>query len=181
MKPRRTKIAPLARYLVASLLVLLPQPAHAAAPPQLPDAVSAKVTALSTSGDVLVKQGKSREGVQAYVKALNLLPEPVTQWEAATWLLVAIGDANFKAKYYEQARAALQDAMHCPGALGNPFIHLRLGQAYFELGNMSKAADELARAYLQKGKAIFKEEDPKYLAFIKSRLKPPPDGWPSGW
>ncbi|UOD33355.1 hypothetical protein INH39_12460 [Massilia violaceinigra] len=159
----------------------MPQPAHAAAPRQLPDAVYAEVTALSTSGDVLVKQGKSREGVQAYVKALGLLPEPVTQWEAATWLLVVIGDANFKAKFYEQALAALQDAMLCPGALGNPFIHLRLGQVNFELGNMSKAADELARAYLQEGKAIFKEDDPKYLAFIKSRLKPPPDGWPTGW
>ena len=181
MKPRHTKIALLARYLVSLLFVVLPQPAHAAAPRQLPDAVYAKVTDLSSSGDVLVKQGKTREGVQAYVKALGLLPEPVTQWEAATWLLVAIGDANFKARSYEQALAALQDAMHCPGAIGNPFIHLRLGQVNFELGNMSKAADELARAYLQEGKAIFKEDDPKYLAFIKSRLKPPPDGWPTGW
>ena len=71
--------------------------------------------------------------------------------------------------------------MHCPGAIGNPFIHMRLGQSQFELGNMDRAADELARAYLQEGLAIFEDEDPKYVAFIKSKLKPPPGGWPAGW
>jgi hypothetical protein len=32
--------------------------------------------------------------------------------------------------------------MHCPGAIGNPFIHLRLGQAQFELGNLEPASGE---------------------------------------
>ena len=96
-------------------------------------------------------------------------------------LLTGIGNANFLAKSYEYALPALQDAMHCDGALGNPFNHLRLGQTQFELGNLDKAADELARAYLPEGRKIFEREDPKYLDFIKSKLLPPPGGWPEGW
>jgi hypothetical protein len=54
---------------------------------------------------------------------------------------------------------------------------MRLGQCQFELGNKERAADELARAYMAEGSEIFKEEDPKYFAFLKTRLKPPASGW----
>jgi hypothetical protein len=72
-------------------------------------------------------------------------------------------------------------AMHAPGAVGNPFLHLRIGQVQFELGNEQRAADELARAYLKEGKTLFDGEDPKYLDFIKGKLRPPEGGWPEGW
>ena len=38
-------------------------------------------------------------------------------------------------------------------ALGNGFIHLRLGQTLFELKQPDRAADELARAYMADGQA----------------------------
>lgn len=91
-------------------------------------------------------------------------------------MLTAIGNANFKSRNYEHARAALTDAMHCPGAIGNSFIHLRLGQSQFELGNMQRADDELARAYVGAGKEFFSEEDPKYFAHLKTVLLPPANG-----
>lgn len=143
---------------------------------QLPDAVHDQITDLSTEGDSLAEQAKYREAIEKYVAALDLLPEPKFDWEACTWLLAAIGDANFLGGHHEQARVALSDAMHCPGAIGNPFIHLRLGQAQFELGNLERAADELARAYMGAGKEIFEEDDPKYFAFLKTVLKPPASG-----
>lgn len=67
-------------------------------------------------------------------------------------------------------------AMQCPAAIGNPFLHLRLGQCQFELGNLDRAADELARAYMGAGADIFEGAD-KYFAFLKTRLQPPPGGW----
>ena len=148
---------------------------------QVPDAIAQKIAVLSEAGDTLAQEREYREAIGKYVEAMELLPEPMTEWEAATWLLTAIGDANFLSGNFAQARDALSDAMHGPGAIGNPFIHMRLGQAQFELGNMDKAADELARAYLQEGSAIFENEDRKYVVFIRSRLQPPPGGWPSGW
>ena len=168
------------RFMIL-LFVLFGNVAVGAPPVQLPDAIVEKIAALSDAGNALVEEGKYGEAVDKYVDALELLPAPITDWEACTSLLSAIGDANFRSGNYEQARAALSDAMHCPGAIGTPFIHMRLGQSQFELGNMDRAADELARAYLQEGLAIFEDEDPKYVAFIKSRLKPPPGGWPAGW
>ena len=32
--------------------------------------------------------------------------------------------------------------MRCPNAIGNPFIHLRLGQANYELQEIDRAKDE---------------------------------------
>lgn len=165
--------------LGATVLAALPLTGGAATgekPAELSDAIHRKVTALSKQGDALAAQEKYREAIERYIEAMNLLPEPTTQWEACTWLLTAIGDANFLGRHYEQARSALSDAMHCPGAIGNPFIHLRLGQAQLELGNRERAADELARAYMGAGKDIFAAEHPKYFDFLKTVLKPPASG-----
>ena len=109
------------------------------------------------------------------VEAFALLPPPFDRWEAATWILTAIGDALFQKGEYERARESLQEAMRCPGAIGNPFIHLRLGQTQFELHNLGRAKDELARAYMGGGDEIFEAEDRKYHHFIKEILRPRED------
>lgn len=54
-----------------------------------------------------------------------------------------------------------------PDGLGNPFIHLRLGQCALELGDEDQAKDELIRAYMGDGPGIFEEEEPKYFEFLK--------------
>ena len=169
---------PLRNLLLSTslLLISLSSPDAEAQSMALPDAIHEKVTLLSAEGDRLAEAGDHREAIERYIEALALLPEPKTDWEACTWLLTAIGDVNFRAGNHAQARAALTDAMHCPGAIGNPFIHLRLGQAQFELGDMPRANDELARAYMGAGKDIFTDEDPKYFAHLKTVLQPPADG-----
>jgi tetratricopeptide (TPR) repeat protein len=148
---------------------------------ELPDDVFARITELCEEGNDLAEQGAFSEAVGMFQQAWDLLPEPAVQWEAATWILAALGDVYFLSGDYEAAREKLSLAMHAPGAIGNPFLHLRLGQVQFELGNEQRAADELARAYLQEGKKIFEGEDPKYLDFIKGKLRPPECGWPEGW
>jgi hypothetical protein len=115
--------------------------------------------------------------LKKYGAAWDLLPEPKTQWEAATWILGTIGDVSFQSGDFGAGRDKLSLAMQCPDAIGNPFLHLRPGQCQFELGSLDRAADELARAYMAEGTEIFGDEDPKYLDFLKTRLKPPPGGW----
>jgi hypothetical protein len=129
----------------------------------------------------LANAGKYVEAIPLYWKAWDLLPAPKQNWNPALWLLGAIGDANFRHHDYTACRDNLSVAMHIPGAIGNPFLHLRLGQCQFELRNMDRAADELARAYIPEGKAIFQKDDSKYLVFIKSTLRPPPSGWLARW
>jgi hypothetical protein len=145
-------------------------------PANLGKEINAKVMALSKEGDELVRASKYREATTKYITALELLPEPITQWEACTLILTSIGNANFLSKNFEQAKLALSDAMHCPKAIGNPFIHLRLGQSQLELGNKPRAGDELARAYMGGGKEIFANENSKYFEFLKTVLKPPANG-----
>ncbi len=144
--------------------------------PELDEGSNAQIEALCASGDDLANGGQFGEALEAYWSAWDLLPEPKTAWEAATWILAAIGDANFRQKNFEAGRDNLAMAMHCPDAIGNPFLHLRLGQCQFELGNMDRAADELARALLIESPKLFENEDSKYLEFIKGRLKEPPGG-----
>jgi hypothetical protein len=181
--------APRKAVFLAALFTIGPP---AAMSQELPPELKSRHASLLAEGDALVDEGtkiedeKSRRRVlrsatEKYIAALQILPEPLQDWEECRTTLGAIGNANFLAKTYAYALPALQDAMHCRGAIGNPFLHLRLGQTQFELGNMERAADELARAYLQEGKKIFAGEDPKYLEFVKSKLKPPPGGWPEGF
>src|SRR5262245_18896093 len=148
---------------------------------ELPDDVHDRIQSLCADGDELVGQDRFEEALAHYGAAWDLLPEPRTDWDAASWILAAIGDANFFRGNFAAGRQALMTAMKCAGATGNPFLRLRLGQCLFELGEMREAANWLSGAYLLEGKKIFAEDDPKYLDFVKSQLQPPPRGWPEGW
>ncbi|HWB58094.1 MAG TPA: tetratricopeptide repeat protein [Chthoniobacteraceae bacterium] len=147
---------------------------------ELPDNIYQKIEELSREGDSAAEAGDHDRAVSLFAQAFDLLPEPKFEWEAATWLLTALGDTYFLMGDYEDARIVLSHAMHCPDAIGNPFIHMRLGQAQFELGNMERASDELARACIMGGgKDFFRNEDPKYFNYISSILLPPAgaDSW----
>lgn len=138
---------------------------------ELPEAIHSEILRLSAEGDALAGQRNFSAAIPLYWQAWDLLPEPQTEWEAATWLLAAIGDANFLGQDYIAGRDNLSTAMHCPNAIGNPFLHLRLGQCQFELGVLDRAADELMRAYMGAGLEIFNGQDPKYLRFLQSKAK----------
>lgn len=138
---------------------------------ELPGTVHERIVALSGQGDAFAEDRRYDEAIAAYNQAWAMVPDPKTDWTASTWLLAAIGDACFRGGYFESAREALDYAMHCPDAIGNPFIHLRLGQVRFEKGDPDGAADELIRAYMGAGPEIFEDEDPKYLTFLSTRAK----------
>lgn len=149
--------------------------------PMLPGWIEETVERFSEEADDLAADEEYGAAVARYVHALEMVPEPKNEWEGSRWLLISIGDACFLAGGHEQARNAFLDAMHCPGGIDDAFIHLRLGQVELELGNEEKAAAGLAHAYGKEGGELFEDEDPKYLAFMKSKLPPPPGGWPAGW
>lgn len=117
--------------------------------------------------------GDAPAAFRAFRAALDLLPEPVQNWNAAGWLLVAMGECAIRTGDFAAAVAPLKDAMHCPGTIGNPWVHLLLGRCRLELGD-ERAADELARAYMGGGRALFDGLDPKYFALVEHVLKPPP-------
>ena len=129
------------------------------------------ITASCAKGDELATAGSYEDAIAEYNKAWALVPDPKNHWNASTWILAAIGDACFLAGYKASAREALQYAMTCPDAVGNPFLHLRYGQLLFDAGEEDAAADELMRAYMGAGDNIFATEQPQYLAFLNTRAK----------
>jgi len=138
--------------------------------PQLDDALHRQVTALCAEADALAASGKPDDARQNYIAALKLLPGEPGQWEAATWIYVALGDVHFRAQRFDKAFKCFHNAVRSPKGLGNPYIHLRLGQLYVEQDDVARATDELTRAYMGGGIDIFMEDDPKYLAFLESRI-----------
>ena len=130
-----------------------------------------QINILCQKGDEYLEDDHFIEAISAFQKALELIPKPITDWEASTWVLTALGETYFFSAQYGKATSTLQDAMHCPGAIGNPLIHLRLGQAHFEMNQIDKSKDELARAYMGGGEEIFDGEDPKYLSLVKQHLR----------
>ena len=91
-------------------------------------------------GDELAEEQQFEAALTAYSAAWELLPEPRTTWSAATWILAAIGDALFLAGDFEAGRDHLSMAMDCPDAIGNPFLHLRLGQCQVGAGQEDQGA-----------------------------------------
>jgi len=92
-------------------------------------------------------------------------------------LFCMLGDLYFSTKKFETAHSAYTDAIHIEGAIGNPKVHYRLGKTNYHLENLDRAADELARAYMGAGKDIFANDGEVYFEFLKTKLKPPPNGW----
>ena len=83
---------------------------------ELEDELYEKITALSEKGDTLVEREKHDKAIENYSLALELLPGPKNQWEAAIWLYTAMGDTHFIMEEYDLARDNLLDALNCPDA-----------------------------------------------------------------
>lgn len=136
---------------------------------ELDPATYEAITRLCEAGDRLAEARKFKDALAKYHQALALVPEPETDWEASTWILGAIGDAQFLSGAKPAARDTLARAMACPGAIGNPFLHMRYGQVLFDAGQLDHAADELMRAYAVAGAEVFADEDRKYMTFLRTR------------
>lgn len=139
---------------------------------ELANQIHAKVKALSEQAEALVNEERLAEAESKYREALDLLPKPVAQWEAATWLYAALGDLYFERPDYDTACNFFASAVLSPAGLGNPYLHLRLGQCRLELGQEAAARDELARAFMGGGEELFEGDDPKYLEYIQRFLLP---------
>jgi len=136
---------------------------------ELPSTVYDAIQQFCADGDALASAGRYVEAIGEYNRAWEIVPEPKTRWNASTWILVAIGDSAFLANYNTSAKEALEYAMGCPDAVGNPFLHLRLGQVLFDMGEHDRAADELMWAYMGAGADLFATEDQRYLSFLRTR------------
>jgi hypothetical protein len=152
--------------------------------PEPGDDPVAEAQRLFAEGEEFADEEQDEEALGRFRAAWNLLPEPKEEQESACQILVAIADSFFHLGgkgHWHKCHGLLQRALRHWDLIGNPFVRLRLGQTLYELGNLREASNWMAMAYLQEGKGLFENDDPKYLTFIKEQLDPPPGGWPEGW
>ena len=140
---------------------------------ELDCAIKSRIEELCAKGAESLRDQKFDDAVVRFCEAFGLLPIPVERWEVANSILIALGDAYFKKGDYTSAADVLVKAMRMPGAIQNPFIRLRRGQIALESGQLDRAEQEMAAAYMIEGESIFKTEDPKYWAFLEPKLFPP--------
>lgn len=133
---------------------------------ELNEKVYESVLKYSKEGDRLASKSKFKKAIKEYYHALELLPIPKEQWDAAIWLYTAIGDSYFLNEDFVKGLEAFLKASSCSHGEENPFILLRIGQCYYELGNIDEAENALFRAYILDGKKIFKSENKKYLKHL---------------
>lgn len=106
-----------------------------------------------------------------FLAAMRRLPEPLGRWNAAGWLLLALGHACVVRADWPLARQVLTDAMWSPGVFGNPWAHRLKGQAHFALQELDRAADDLLRAYQSVGHAILEGTPPGCLTLIEETVR----------
>lgn len=141
-------------------------------PPELPDDIYEEVEALAEEGNSLSDDGDDAGAEAVWRQALDLLPEPRTEWEAHTWLCASIGEACYLQGRHADAKAMFFDALNGPGGVDNPFVHYMLGKALFHEGDLERAADELLRAYMLDSVEIFdgdEEEGADMLQILQDR------------
>lgn len=125
---------------------------------ELDHATHERVVALAEDGDNLADNNAPADAARSYVQALELLPQPRYQWEAALQLYTALGDALLDLTQYDEAYEALQAALQS-GGQGNPYVWLRLGDAHRGLGRDGEALEAYTSAYMLAGEEIFEDED----------------------
>lgn len=130
-----------------------------------------QINDLCNKGDELADNGQFNEALKQYKDAWKCLPEPKAQWEAATWILVAMGDINFLNGKYRQAVKDLTSALASINAVDNPFVYLRLGQSQLELGEEKAALESLQTAYELGDEELWDGEEAKYLDFMKKNIE----------
>ena len=137
---------------------------------ELDSTVSDKIDGLSEQGNLLLdEQGDWRGAIDVWRTALNLVPEPKTEWEAATWLNASIAEAFFAGGQKEDALVYFMDALNCPDGHMNPFILFRIGQLLVDNHEEARGIEYLLRAYMLDGDDIFQSDGGTYLDLLRRR------------
>jgi len=126
---------------------------------------------LSEEGNALAEKNDFDGAIEKFQQALTLVPTPKNEQEASLWLYAAIGDMYYLKDDYENSAENFYNALNCPDGQVNGFVHLRLGEDLFELGDKEKSLDHLLRAYMLEGKEIFEDEDDKYFEFLSENVE----------
>lgn len=118
------------------------------------------------AAEQIAKSGDSNSAIKAFELAYELFDEGSRQVQKR--LSKGLGELLFQDG---KSRKAL-DPFHDANNLAiDAHVLLRLGQCYFNIRQRKKATEFLLRAYMLEGSSVFKDEDKKYFAYLKSKVE----------
>jgi tetratricopeptide (TPR) repeat protein len=120
----------------------------------------------------LDRDGQTQAAIDTYEAALKLIPDSIYDSHLAMIALCSIGELHFLGGELDLAFDDFSEAVKCKGGLGNPQIHMRLGQLRFHRDDIARATDEFMRVYMASGKQLFESEDDKYFQLIRGVVEP---------
>ncbi|WP_296147366.1 tetratricopeptide repeat protein [uncultured Flavobacterium sp.] len=132
-----------------------------------------QIESLSESGNEYFDDEEYQEAIHIWKEALALIPEPQNIFSESLWLETSIGDSYFMQGDHKNAMPHFLNSKGNieENAYANPFIMLRIGQLYFESGDLENAKEYLLRAYLLDGIEIFEGSKEKYFEFLQKNVK----------
>lgn len=139
---------------------------------ELTEALLERIKSLCAKGYQHYDQGEFESALRTFYQAWVQLPKPQTQYQAAGWVLTALGDCYFKLGKWKQALEALNSALFCPGGDKNLFASMRKGQVQFEQQELAAARVTLFNVYSQGGQQMLEKEPEKYRQAIKDLTGP---------
>jgi tetratricopeptide (TPR) repeat protein len=131
----------------------------------LPESIAGRVERLCAEGDSFAAASRLDAAVLRFTTALRLLPRPQDRWNVTPRILASVIDLCFDKGDLESARHAALAALDCPDVRENPALRLKLGEIYFEQGDLDAAREEFVFAAEVGGREVFEGEDPKYWEF----------------
>lgn len=140
---------------------------------ELTEIVAEEIESLSEEGNEYFDDEEYEKAIISWTDALNLIPQPQNSFSESLWLETSIGDAFFMAGEHDSALPHFLNAKNNlqENAYENPFIMLRIGQLYFEKGDLKNAKEFLLRAYMLDGIEIFEGSKEKYFLFLSKNVK----------
>jgi tetratricopeptide (TPR) repeat protein len=126
-----------------------------------------EVEELVSKAGALDRSNRRQQAIQTYEQAYQLIPEPRELSELAMVALCNIGELHYLEGEWQLAFEDFCEAVKCKEGLGNPQIHMRLGQLRHRRGEIERATDEFMRAYMAAGDLVFEGEDPRYFQLIE--------------
>jgi tetratricopeptide (TPR) repeat protein len=121
---------------------------------------------LCDEGDASFAKNEFDNAINAYSKALTLIPVPLNQWNATVWLYVALAESYFQNSNYQSALEnylKIREIQHPKKS--NPLVHLQLALCYYKTGNRVQTEAELNEALVPYG--IEELDEPVYWKLIK--------------
>lgn len=121
---------------------------------QLSETIYAEIQDLADQGNVAIDQGRLGDAITLWQSALQLLPTPASQWQAAFWLYASMGEAYYQLELFDEAIVVLNQALTSPESKENPYPYYMLGKCHWRLEH-ERAAEYLLQAYELDGQGIF--------------------------